>query len=987
MASPVFVGRRAELAVLEAAASTERTTAVFVAGEAGAGKSRLVAEFTAAAATTGARVLTGTCVALGAENLPFAPFMGVLEAVAAELGPDGIEALVGPGRVDLARLVPDLGRPGDDHRPSGVAERAVLFQAVLRTLEGYSAERRLIVVIEDLHWADASSRELLSFLLGRLRGVLVVATYRNDEVHRRHPLRPLLADAARSERVARIDLAPLSADEVTQQLQAITGSALPPSVVEAVVARAEGNPFFAEELLAAGGGAELPPDLAEVLSARLSALPETARELVGLAAVAGPRVGHELLVAAAAGFGADIGPALREAVSHQVLVVEPDGTYAFRHALLAEAAYAELLPGERATLHATYAAALAAHPEWATTRGGVAGELAHHWLAARDRDRALGASVAAAVAAEETYAFAEAHHLYEQALALWEQVPDPSALAGCDRAQLLQRAADAAVLAGETKRAIALVRGALDELAASPQPARAAALHERLARLLWRSGDGEASLEASREAVALMPAEPSAERAQILAGEARSLMLGGRYEEARSRAETAVAVAGAAGARRQEGDALNTMGTCLGRLGHPDQAVVLLEQALGIAEAVGSIEDMRRAYNNLAVTLEDGMGQARRAADVALQGATRLDALGYDQGAAFLRGCAAISLTTAGSWADVDSLAAGLLAATPDEVTAWRARLASGTVAMRRGDFAAAHQHFDHARRLCSKLSDTDYRAGLGAAAAELALAEGLLAEARGIVDSSLAALGDTDAHHYVRLLASLGLRAEADRTRTVGRGSATKVGEALRRSEALIEKARSTSMAARGPAVTTNVQAAALEALCEAEWARVRGEPDAGQWGLVAEAWGGSYPYEAAYARRRVAEAHLVAGAKDEAVAALGEAFSEASRLGAAPLVSEIEALARRARVRLGTTTEDAQTASEGPAGLTRREVEVLALVAAGHTNRQIAEALFMSEKTASVHVSRILTKLGVTNRGQAAALAHRLKLDGTAMAVSPQS
>ncbi|MFP5319499.1 MAG: helix-turn-helix transcriptional regulator [Acidimicrobiia bacterium] len=976
VASPVFVGRRAELAALEAAlASAGRTAAVLVGGEAGAGKSRLVGEFTTAAAASGARVLAGACVALGAESLPYAPFMGVLGQLAAEVGPDGIEALVGPGRVDLARLVPELRRPGDDSRPSGPAERAVLFQVVLRTLDALGAEGPLVVVVEDLHWADASSRDLLAFLLGRVHtGVLLVATYRSDEVHRRHPLRPFLAEAARSERVTRVDLAPLSADEVTRQLEAIAGATLPPAVVEAVVARAEGNPFFAEELLAAGGGDELPPDLAEVLTARLSALPPVAQNLVALAAVAGPRIGHDLLGTAAARAGVEFTSAVREAVSGNVLVADASGSYAFRHALLQEAAYAELLPGERATLHAAYAAALAEHPEWATTSAGAAGELTYHYLAARDPARALETSVAAAAGASETYAFAEAHALYEQALNLWDQVPEASELVGDDRALLLQRAADAAVLAGATARATTLVGGALDELDVGTEPARAALLHERLARLLSERGETEASLAASRLAVSLMPDEPCAERAQVIGGEARALALAGHYEESRARAEAAVEEARRAGARREKGYALNTLGTVLGRLGQPEKAVVLLEEALVIAEAVGSLEDMRRAYNNLVATLDDALGKPGRAAAVGLAGADRLESLNYEMGATYLRSAAAVSLMASGSWAEAERHAAAVLAglvAAPDVIAAWHARIAAGTAALRRGDFVAAHRHLERAQSLWSESTNPDYRAMVGAALAELALAEGLLDDARAAVDVSLQALAGTEARHSVRLLASLGLRAEADRSRRATR--ALTEGEARQRAEALIELARATRVRSTAD-VPTTIQGEALLALCEAEWARVRGEHDGGHWAQIAQAWAASYPYESAYARWREAEALLASGAKEDAVVPLRQAFSEASRLGAGPLLADVEALARRARIRVARTTAEETSESAGGTGLTPREVEVLALLAAGHSNHQIAEALFMSDKTASVHVSRILTKLGVANRGQAAALAHRL-------------
>ena len=562
MSSSRFVGREAELKALCAAVArlgSGETVAVLIGGEAGVGKTRLLGEMAHMADASGARVITGGCVALAAESLPYAPFTQAVEILATELGVAGVERLVGAGgRADLARLVPELRQAGDESRPASASDRAVLFQAVLRILQGVGATTPLVVVVEDLHWADASSRLLLSFLIGRLRGsVLVVATYRSDELHRRHSLRPLLAEAARDERVVRIELAPLQPGEVAEQLESIAGHRPPPAVVAAVVERAEGNPFFAEELLAAGGGPQLPPGLADVLAARLAALPQAASGIVRVAAVAGRRVGHDLLAAVGGTEPSDLVVALREATFHHVLVAGPHDAYAFRHALLQEAAYGELLPGERVSLHSAYAAVLAAHPEWAASQAGAAAELAHHYAAARDPARALTASVTAAGAAVDSYAPGEAHALYEQALALWHQAPEPAALAGCDEAQLLERCADSAMLAGATRRASELVRSAIKQLDPERNPVRVALLYWRLARLLWASLEGEASLAAHHTAVELMPTEPSPERALILAAQAHVLMLSARYRESRVICEDAIAIARAVEARREEGYALN----------------------------------------------------------------------------------------------------------------------------------------------------------------------------------------------------------------------------------------------------------------------------------------------------------------------------------------------------------------------------------------------------------------------------------------------
>ena len=827
----------------------------------------------------------------------------------------------------------------------------------------------LVVVIEDLHWADTSSRELLGFLVDRLRGpVLVVGTYRSDAMHRRHPLRPFLAQTARSDRVTRLELTPLTPEEVASQLEGIAARALPAALVAAVVARAEGNPFFAEELFAAGGGGAVPPSLAEVLAARLDALPDAARNLVGVAAVAGRRVRHELLAEVAGLSGPELAAGLREATAHQVLVADDGGGYAFRHALLAEVAYAELLPAERAPLHGACAAALSQHREWAADPSRAAGELTHHYAAAHDLERALQCSVEAAASAVGSYAFVEAHALYEQALGLWDQVASPGEVARCGRPQLSQRAAEAALLAGDTKRAIVLLRSELEDLDPAAEPVRAALLHERLARLLESSGRGEEALAANRAAVALMPDEASAARARILGGEARALMLAGRCHDSRARCEEAIAVARAAGARREEGYALNTLGAALAHLDEPELAVGFLEQALDIAAELGSAEDLRRAYYNLSSTLGLATHQVSRAAAVTLEGAARLDQLGDREGAVFLRAHGANFLTVSGAWDQAERLADEVLQSGTEDVTAlWEAHLSAATVAMRRGGFAAAHEHLGRAGHLDRGSFDADTRTMLFAARAELALTEGLLDDARRLVREGLDALDGTDTEEPVWQLVTLGLRIEAD---AVGRRRGADAAAPL------LERARSLAEGGRGASRTD--AGWALDVQCQAEALRVRGEHDPSGWADCRRTWAAvSRPYEVAYAGWRTAEACLAVGSRPEAAVALCEAHTGASALGAAPLVAEIEALARRARIRLKEVAAPEEQPDTGPGAasrLTPREGEVLALVAAGDTNRRIAEKLFISEKTASVHVSRILAKLGVANRGQAAALARRL-------------
>jgi len=498
LSCPTFVGRAAESARLAAArdrAAAGTPTVVVVGGEAGVGKSRLVGELAAGSRAAGATVLTGGCVELGGEGLPFAPVVAVLRMLARGLGGAGLATAVPePARSELARLLPELGPPPvggpEPPRPHPGSAQRRLFELLLGLLERLADRRPTILVVEDLHWADRSTRNLLAYLVRNLRHgrLLLLLTYRSDELHRRHPLRPLLAELERDPRVERLELGCFDLGEVAAQLTGILGVAPPTRFVERVHARSGGNALFVEELAAAAGGA--PPasgGLREVLLARIEPLPEPARKLLRVVAVGGGRVGHELLAEVAGLPAPELLAGLRAAVSARVLLVDAhDGGYGFRHALVKEAVDDALLPGERCRLHARLAAALrqagAGIPGVDPAR---AAELAWHWYAAHDLERALPAAVDAGLAAERSYAFAEAQHHFERALELWELVP---AAPGLDRVALLGRAAEAAANAGGTERAISLIRGALAEVDPARDPRRAGLLTRRLAHYLRTAG-------------------------------------------------------------------------------------------------------------------------------------------------------------------------------------------------------------------------------------------------------------------------------------------------------------------------------------------------------------------------------------------------------------------------------------------------------------------------------------------------------------------
>ena len=515
-----LIGRSEDLAALDAALEQARggdPVVVLIAGEAGMGKTRLVQEFCERAYAQGARVLTGACVDLGESALPYAAVADALRAVP----PEAYLELPGAVRRELAALIPEAS-PDDDAPLDGAQGR--LLAAVLRLLEQLGRHDALVVVLEDVHWADPSTRDMLTFLAGVLRqtAVLLVLTHRTDEVSRDHPVRKLLAELQRSPRVRTLELAPLTRSETSKQLTALNGGPMDRYLVDAIHERSDGNPLFSEELLATGAGADsIPASLRDALLARLDDLPRAAQNAARVAAALGRDVDHELLAEIADSPDAELDEALRACVAGHVLVVDASGRgYRFRHALLQEVAAEELMPGERARLHRRIADALEAQPALPGSAGARRlAEIAHHRLLARDAARGLAAALEAARAAHDVHAMQEASRSYDVALELWDAV-DPSARpAGVDLAGVLEQAAYCrSIGTGDEHGTLRLLERALDELGNDAPPLRRAGMMTKLGRAHWRSAANlQRDLELQEQALALLDGKPSQVAALVMA--------------------------------------------------------------------------------------------------------------------------------------------------------------------------------------------------------------------------------------------------------------------------------------------------------------------------------------------------------------------------------------------------------------------------------------------------------------------------------------
>lgn len=429
VSSPMFVGRRPELARVAAAleeARAGRPTVIVVAGEAGVGKTRFVTEAVNRARAAGARVLEGGCIQLGGEGLPFGPIVEALRTLPKQVPPAELDDLLGAGRADLGRLIPGLSIEFEPaaRRVAEESARTRLFEHLLLLMNRLANHSPVVILLEDLHWADRSTLELLGFLVRNLRdgGIVLIGTYRTDEPRSHNPLRPFLAELERGGRAERLDLARFERSETATQLAAILGSEPDPDLLRQIHVRSDGNPFFAEELLATGtASGPLPETLREVLLSRIGALSHSAQTLLRVASAAGQLVSPAVLAAVTGTDERVVERRLREAVAEHILVAPSAprrDQFAFRHALLREALYDDLLAAERIRLHSAFARTLAGAQDLGVDPAPPA-ELAYHWQGAHDLPRALEAFVRAGLAAEAMSAFAEAEGNFERALQLW----------------------------------------------------------------------------------------------------------------------------------------------------------------------------------------------------------------------------------------------------------------------------------------------------------------------------------------------------------------------------------------------------------------------------------------------------------------------------------------------------------------------------------------------------------------------------------------
>jgi DNA-binding CsgD family transcriptional regulator len=1001
----VFVGRSRELASLLGAADAAdgaRASLLLIGGEAGVGKSRLLEEFLRVRRAAGSIVLEGPTIAVGAEGLPFEPIVAALRSATTQLGIERVAELAGPSLSDVARLVPELAT-GTDRVPVPLSQAEWLhvrtFEGILGLLGRLGAAAPALLVIEDIHWADRSTRDVLAFLARNVREerLLIVATFRTDELHRRHPLVGWLAEVERLARVERLDLPRFDRAEIAELLHGILGTPPAADQVDSIAARSDGNAFFAEELasrLDDSGAGRLPSTVTEIVLARLSTLSEPAARLVEVAAVAGREVDHDLLSAVAGLPEAEMLGALREAVSSHLLVTagtSREERYRFRHALVQEAVYDDILPSDRRQLHAAYAAAIAGDDGAGTSETSRLVELAHHWSAANRPALALRAAIDAADASRASFAFAEAAGLYERAIELWDVVPETERPDHRDLGELFDAASAMVVLGGDPTRAVALAERAIEQVDRLTGPdalARRATARERLGRAAWVAGDGARSISALEEAVRLLEGtKPSIDQARVLAGLAANLMLAGRVHESAPIAERSIDLARKLVSPEIEGHAKATLGVDRASLGAVRDGVELLRSAIDIATAIHDPTTIGRAYANLGTVQQMG-GDLEGALATYLAGIEASRAFGNERTyGTYLAINAAGELVLLGRPAE----AAGLLEQVEGRgilpgISSVHFHTTRAELWVRTGDLSRARADLAVARAEAESIEDVQFAGDIEGISAEVELEAGEPEKALEIIRRGFERVAGSSDPRVTGPLTMLGVRAAADAAvrfrATRGRGQAASGDVARELTGAYLASVATLDDADELARAEMNL----VRAILQAELARAEGRDDPAAWAAIRPALAARRtPYLEAYVLWREAEAadrDSPAAAADAVRAGLAIARAAGARL----LADRIESLARRRRISVElapAAAEPEPATSRAPAdpfGLTNREREILRLLAEGYSNRRIAESLFITESTAGVHVSNILGKLGVTSRTEAATTAVRLGLDRVA-------
>ena len=959
-----MVGRSPELAQVQAAHQDSLAgvpSGVVVSGEAGIGKTRLLHEFFDGL-DRDVVVAVGQCVELGAFGAPFGAVRGALRGLIAGYGLDAVLDAEGPTRRHALTLL--LSGPAEDS-PLGVTADQV-HEAIADLLVDLSQRAPVVVAVEDLHWADTATLALLAALVRTIRTgrIMLALTYRSDDVTREHPLRPFLAELGRARRLRRIDLERLGRQDVATQVSSIRGVLPEDDLIDTVLRRSDGVPFLVEEVLALDAGrTQLPDSLRDLVLARYDAMSESTRGVLRLLATGGIRVRHDVLEAVHDGDRPALEQALREAVAASILSVD-DHAYRFRHALTREAIDGELLPGERSRFHARFAVAL-------TERAGPGheAEIAHHWYGANDLPRAFGALLLAADQARATGAVASAGDWGEQALDLWDEVPDAEERAGRRRVELVLEIVPAL---GETSdgRALALLQRELDSCPPEDHTGRALLLHEMVV-IGHSGGEGGQNLAAGRALAErahaeLQPPRDDHDRAArvrvtcglgILLGMAGDRGAASLLEEAASGARELLARPEAAPvhgrARFELARALTNLGSLRGMQGDVEGALEAFDEGQSATPDPAAV--LRSAGFRLHLLLS--LGRFQEVCDRGARALSLAEDAGLFHGWA---GWLAVFVMEAhlalGELDRADRMAERFLGRRPAAFVRSFCHQTRLMVLVHRDnlDEATAYHH-THEESLTAGLVDSEDASVSAHNLGRFALVTGNLSDAWSWVETAGEAASPAPGAAGVRVV-TLGAEVLAARRRA----GLSRVGS---EPDAVAESRLREALAA----LDVWDVVSDWRALFEAHLAGPEGTgTDVAAWRSAAAAAGqGRVPVQLRTdALFRLGEVQLAAGDRDGAAATLTGASALALAVEDLHTARRVAELQHRGRLNVASPRSGDDLSVE----LTHRERQVLELVTEGLTNREIGQRLFISDKTASVHVSAILRKLGVSSRTEAA-------------------